>query len=152
MLRRAAFPATTPVIHSARIWRGGGAITLTAAPETAVDILLPDIDYKVGSLVSTSTANTLVAVVAGWYMAECTGWFTGASSEKNLMLVVNGTIVRKWSAVSAAAFRPGGSTPLQLTAGAAVTLRAFAGGTTQAITGFAKSDTALSLTYMGPSA
>lgn len=136
-------------MHAARIWRGGGAITLTNAPETAVDILLPDIDYKTGTNVSTATANSLVALVAGWYLAECTGWFTGASSEKNLMLVVNGTIVRKWAAVSAAAFRPGGTVPLLLPANAAVTLRAFAAGTTQAITGFAKTDTSLSLTYLG---
>lgn len=152
MLRRPAFPPTTPVIHSARIWRGGGAITLTAAPETAVDILLPDVDYKVGTYVSTATANALVPTVGGWYLAECSGWFTGASSEKNLMLMVNGTNVRKWSAVSAAAYRAGGSAPLLLATNAVVTIRAFAAGTTQAITGFAKPDTALSLTYMGPSA
>lgn len=149
MIRRPS-GITTAVTHSARIWRGGGAVTLTTAPETAVDIPLPDIDYKVGTYVSTATPNALVALVADWYLAECHGWFTGASSEKTLMLMVNGTAVRRWAAVSAAAFRPGGAAPLYLPKDAVVTLRAFAAGTTQAITGFAKGDTALSLTYLGP--
>lgn len=138
--------AAAAVVSSGRAFKSGAAQAV-AAFATAV-VTLESTTTITGANVSAAT-NGLTAVVAGYYdvaaVARCVG---GATGERSVSLLVNGSAVREWG--GGVAGRYAFSDTVLLPAGAVVTMQVYS-GVAITVEGTAQKDTGITLTYRGPS-